>query len=174
VEARVATRWNQGALTMAARVDVGQVFGDVIPPQQLFELGSSEALPGYGFKELAGDQAALLRGMVMYRLPVWRAPIRITQRFWLANPTPALTIGLQAGWTGVSTKSARTALDLLNGTVDPTAPTTMRPVSRASDGVRATATVGVRLFGGALGVLLARPLDQHQGWRLMLSIGQQL
>ncbi|MBA4072117.1 MAG: hypothetical protein C0497_09825 [Gemmatimonas sp.] len=43
VEVRAASRWNRGRVTIAGRVDAGQVFGKVIPPQQLFELGSEAA-----------------------------------------------------------------------------------------------------------------------------------
>jgi hypothetical protein len=78
VELRGATRWNRGRVTVAGRADAGQVFGAIIPPQQLFELGSSEALPGYSYKEFAGNRAALLRGMAMYRLDVWKAPLRLS------------------------------------------------------------------------------------------------
>ncbi|MDP1889465.1 MAG: hypothetical protein Q8K55_01120 [Gemmatimonadaceae bacterium] len=173
VEVRAAMRWNSGRVTAAARADAGQVFGRVLPPQQIFELGSSEALPGYGFKEFAGDRAALFRGIVMYRLNRWNVPVRITRRLWLPSPSPALSAGIQAGWTDISTNAARVAIEQL-GVVDPTQLASWRPVSRASDGVRATVTGGVRFFGGAVGVLMARPLDQGGKWRLLVTFGGQL
>ena len=174
VELRGAMRWNRGRVTIAGRADAGQVFGSVIPPQQLFELGSSEALPGYGFKEFAGNRAALFRGMAMYRFNVWTAPLRLTQRFWLPSPSPAFAVGMQAGWADVSTAAARVALAELTPVPDPTLLALWRPVSRPSDGVRATITGGVRFFGGAVGLLLARPMEQSGKWRLMLTFGQQL
>lgn len=173
VEVRAAMRWNSGRVTVAARADAGQVFGSVLPPQQVFELGSSEALPGYGFKEFAGDRAALLRGVVMYRFNRWHVPIRVTRRLWLPSPSPALSVGIQAGWTDFSTDAARIAVEQL-GVVDPNQLALWRPVSRASDGVRATVTGGVRFFGGAVGVLLARPLDHGGKWRLLVTLGGQL
>ena len=173
VEVRAAMRWNSGRVTVAARGDAGQVFGRVLPPQQIFELGSSEALPGYGFKEFAGDRAALFRGVVMYRLNRWNVPLRITRRLWLPSPSPALSAGIQAGWTEISTDAARVAIEQL-GVVDPNQLALWRPVSRASDGVRATVTGGVRFFGGAVGVLLARPLDHGGKWRLLVTFGGQL
>ncbi|MFA6165543.1 MAG: hypothetical protein WC700_02930 [Gemmatimonadaceae bacterium] len=173
VELRAAMRWNNGRVTVAARADAGQVFGRVIPPQQIFELGSSEALPGYGFKEFAGDRAALFRGVVMYRLNRWNVPVRITRRLWLPSPSPALSAGVQAGWTDISTDAARVAIERL-GVVDPNQLALWRPVSRASDGVRATVTGGIRFFGGAVGVLAARPLDQGGKWRLLVTFGGQL
>ncbi len=174
VELRGAMRWNRGRVTMAARADAGQIFGRVIPPQQLFELGSSEALPGYGYKEFGGNRAGLLRGLVMYRLNRWTAPVRLTTRLWLPSPSPALAFGVQAGWTDVSTSAARVAMAGLGGIKDSTLLATWLPASRPSDGVRATVTGGVRFFGGAVGVLLARPLDQGGKWRVALTLGQQL
>ncbi|MHB8837321.1 MAG: hypothetical protein ACYC7F_00010 [Gemmatimonadaceae bacterium] len=173
VELRGAMRWNSGRYTVAARADAGQVFGRVIPPQQIFELGSSEALPGYGFKEFAGDRAALFRGVIMYRLNMLSVPLRITRRLWLPSPAPALSAGIQAGWTEISTTAARVAVDQL-GHVDPTQLALWRPVSRASDGIRATVTGGVRFFGGAVGLLLARPVDHRGAWHLVVTFGGQL
>ncbi len=173
IELRGAMRWNSGRVTVAARADLGQVFGRVIPPQQLFELGSSEALPGYGFKEFAGDRAALFRGVVMYRLDVWRGPVPLTQRLWLPSPSPALSLGVQAGWTDLSTPAAHMAVEQLS-VADPRELALWRPVARASDGVRATVSGGVRFFGGAVGVLMARPLDHGGAWRLLLTFGGQL
>jgi hypothetical protein len=173
LELRGAIRWNSGRTTLAGRADVGQVFGAIIPPQQLFELGSSEALPGYGFKEFAGDRAALFRGVVMYQLNVLRVPLPLTRRLWLPSPSPALSAGVQAGWTDISTKAALVAVSQL-GQGDPSALALWRPVSRASDGVRATVTAGIRLFGGGVGVLLARPVDHRGRWRLLLTLGGQL
>jgi hypothetical protein len=173
VQVRAAMRWNSGRLTVAARADAGQVFGSVLPPQQIFELGSSEALPGYGFKEFAGNRAALFRGIVMVRLQRWNVPVRVTRRFWLPSPSPALSAGIQAGWTDISTDAARVAVEQL-GVVDPNQLALWRPVSRASDGIRATVTGGVRFFGGAVGVLLARPMDHRGAWRLLLTLGGQL
>lgn len=174
VELRGATRWNRGRVTAAGRAEAGQVFGAVIPPQQLFELGSSEALPGYGYKEFAGNRAALLRGMAMFRLNVWTAPLRLTRRLWLPSPSPALAVGVQAGWADVSNSAARAAMDQLGRIADSTSLALWRAVSRPSDGVRATLTGGLRFFGGAAGLLLARPLDQGGKWRLVLSLGQQI
>ncbi len=174
LELRGATRWNRGRVTVAGRVDAGQVFGRVIPPQQLFELGSSEALPGYGYKEFAGNRAALLRGLAMYRLNLWTAPLRLTRRLWLPSPSPALAVGVQAGWTDVSNRAAQVAMAELGRIADPTSLALWRPVSRPSDGVRATVAGGVRFFGGAVGLLLARPLDNGGKWRVVLTLGQQL
>lgn len=173
VELRGAMRWNHARVTLAGRADVGVVTGRVIPPQQMFELGSSEALPGYGFKEFAGDRAALFRGAAMYRLNLFDAPVPLTRRLWLPSPSPALAIGIQAGWTDIATDAARTAITRMS-VYDPQELMLVRPLSRATGGIRATVNAGVRLFGGAVGVLMARPVDHPGGWRLVLSLGGQL
>ena len=172
VEMRLSTRWNRDRVTVAGRMDAGQVFGRRLPPQQLFELGSSEALPGYEYKEFAGNQAALLRGVVMYRLNRLTVPIRLTRRLWLPSPSPALSFGVQAGWTDITTNAAQMAVDSLDSTRDPRSLALWRPVPRQSDGVRATVTAGVRFFGGSVGLLLARPLDNGGKWRVLLHVGQ--
>lgn len=173
VEVRGAMRWNRGRVTLAARADGGMVTGRVIPPQQIFELGSSEALPGYAFKEFAGDRAALFRGTAMYRLNVLNVPVPLTRRLWLPSPSPALSVGVQAGWTDISSRGAQIAIDQMS-VVDPTQLALWRPTSRATGGVRATISGGVRFFGGAVGVLVARPVDHAGAWRLVLSLGGQL
>ncbi|MDQ8153177.1 MAG: hypothetical protein P3B98_00830 [Gemmatimonadota bacterium] len=173
VEMRGAMRWNSGRVTVAGRADFGQVFGRVIPPQQVFELGSSEALPGYGFKEFAGDRAALLRGVAMYRLNVGNVPLPITRRLWLPSPSPALAIGVQAGWTDITNAAAGRAVDHL-GVIDPSLLALWRPVSQASGGIRATVSGGVRLFGGGVGIQLARPIDHGGAWHLVVTLDGQM
>jgi len=138
----------------------------------LFELGSSEALPGYEYKEFVGNRAALLRGMVMYRLNRWTAPVRLTRRFWLPSPSPALSLEVQAGWTDISTNAAQLAVAGLESVKDPEPLALWRATPGASNGVRATVAGGVRFFGGAMGLLLARPLDARGTWRVLLTFGQ--
>lgn len=171
VEVRGAMRWNRGRVALATRVDAGQVFGDIIPPQQLFELGSSEALPGYEYKEFAGNRAAMLRWAALYRLNVFGAPVRLTSRLWLPSPSPALALSVQAGWTDVSTSAARAAMVGLGGARDSTAFDLWMSPSRPTNGVRATISGGVRFFGGAVGLLLTRALDHKDRWRLLLTLG---
>jgi hypothetical protein len=174
VELRLTARWIRGRFTVLGRGEVGQVFGSVIPPQQLFELGNSQALPGYRYKEYAGDRAALFRGTAIYGLNAWAAPIRLSHQFWLPSPSPALVFGVQAGWTMATNDAARTALAGLNATSDTTALALQALVSRPSDRVRTTLTGGVRFFGGAVALLVARPLNVGARARLLLTLGRGL
>ena len=171
VEARVMARLNQGPWTFAARTDGGVVLGGTPPPQQLFELGRNQNLPGYEDKEFAGTQAVVARSLVMYRLSLMRAPIRVG-RYVLPAPSPALAGGVQSAWAavrGAGGDSALRALGVVEG--DDGVP---RAVSRATDGVRTSTTVGLRFFGGALGVGAARALDRSARWKLVIDFAQLL
>lgn len=172
-ELRLSARRNAGPWTFASRLDAGAVLGDV-PPQQLFELGSTENLPGYEYKEFAGDQAVVLRGIAMYRLGIATAPIRVTQRFWLPAPAPALSVSLHGGWTGASNEAARAAISRLGPreVVDPGSLALFAPASMVTGNARASVSVGIRFFGGAVGVVMARPIDRAARWKLQAEFGQ--
>jgi hypothetical protein len=177
VEARVAARRNGRIITFAARVDGGLLLGSApIPPQQLFELGGTTGLPGYEYKEFAGDQAALARGFVMASLPYLRVPIRVGRRLFIPAPSPALSIGIQGGWTAASNERARIAIRALGESRDPkTGVIRMSPLgeplalSQPTNGIRSSLDVGLRFFGGGLTVGFARPLDHNEPWRFLIS-----
>jgi len=182
IEGRVASRYNKGPLTLATRTDAGVVVSDAPPPQQLFELGRTQGLPGYEYKEFAGTQAVLSRALVMWRLPLLESPIRLTQRFWLPAPTPALAWSVQAGWTDAPSAAAHRSVSQLGFTCQRPAPSTegsppalpvCMPVSQTTDGWRASMGFGLRFFGGAVSWMAAKPLD-GRGWRGVFSISGQL
>lgn len=158
-EGRFTARTNRGPLAFGARLDVGVTSPDA-PPQQLFELGQNQNLPGYGYKEFAGDQAAVLRGQVLWRLGVLGAPIRLTQRLWLPPIAPGIAVGAQAGYTRASTANALATVTTLG--------------SVPTGHVRSSGSLTLRFFGQALGVGVARPLDYPGGWRWVLEFGQRL
>ncbi len=175
VEVRLAGRLNRGPVTLALRADAGVVASDAPPPQQLFELGRTQGLPGYEYKEFAGTRAAVVRTAAMYRLPLLTAPVRLTSRFWLPAPAPALAWSLQAGRADAPDDAARqavAALGLACGTPPPSFPV-CTPVSRPTGGWRASTGVGLRFFGGAVSLMAAKPLD-GRGWRGVFAFGGQL
>lgn len=181
LDGRLIGRHTWRAVTYAARLDVAAAFGAPVPRQQLIEFGENEGLPGYLYKEFGGDRAALLRGNVAYVLPVLQAPIRAWHAVTLPSLAPSIAIGLQSGWSGASASTLRqlssfgvrrdsvTGLPLLDRR-------TGQPVlaTRPTDGVRSTLGVTLRLFGGAVGIGVARALDRGQPWRLTLGVGQGL
>ncbi|MBK9976503.1 MAG: hypothetical protein IPP20_01010 [Gemmatimonadetes bacterium] len=176
LEGRVMARRNAGPLTLAARGDVGTLLGSAPPPQQLFELGNNQNLAGYDYKEFAGTDAAVVRALVMYRLGALRAPIRVG-RWFVPAPSPALSAGVQSGWTQVRGEGGALAMrelvrDTLPDYLSIASPETLR--SRETDGVRTSVTLGMRFFGGAVGVGMARAVDRKASWKLVFEFAQIL
>ena len=165
VELRVSARTNAGRWTFASRFDAGVVLGSP-PPQQLFELGSTEGLPGYGYKQFAGEsgRAAPRRRDVSTECVVG-ADSNHRTNYWLPAAAPALAVSLQSGWTGASNSTARASMLELGGTAQ-------SPVSTVTGNARSTIAVGIRFFGGAIGLSLARALDHADRWRGQVSFGQ--
>jgi len=177
VELRLIARRMLGPLIYAARADAGVVVGDSIPPQQLFELGENQNLPGYGYKEFAGNQAAVIRGLVMYPLPLWRAPLRLG-RFVLPSVGPTLSFGAQGGWAAATNDAARSAV-LRLGTVGDSVLGTPgsisgAPVSRPTDGFKSSIDFRLRFLGGAVSIGAARATDHHAPWRFVVGFAQVL
>jgi hypothetical protein len=179
-EVRLVADHTWGPFTVVGRADGGIVAGQVIPPQQLFEIGSTEGLLAYDYKEFAGDRAAVWRGEALYALPFWEAPLRIGG-FILPSPSPAIAVGFQSGWADASTPAARRALIALGSRVDPATNIVLRdstgvpiPVSRPTNGVRTSINIILRFLGGAAGIGIARALDRGASWQPVVRIGAAL
>jgi hypothetical protein len=155
--------WGPVSLTMHG--DAGAVFGGEIPPQKLFELGGSAGLPGYEYKQFAGDRAALFRGFAGYTLPVWRVPRRVWRNIVLPGLSPGFAAGISGGWTEISSSAARASVLALGGLGS------VIPIATATDGVRATFGAGVTFFGGNLHVGVARAIDRPAPWRFVVGVG---
>ena len=176
-ELRLIARRMLGPFIYAARADAGVVVGDSIPPQQLFELGENQNLPGYGYKEFAGNQAAVIRGLVMYPLPLWRSPLRLG-RFVLPSVGPTLSFGAQGGWAAATNDAARSAIQRLGTVADSVLGTAGSvpgaPVSRPTDGFKSSIDFRLRFLGGALSIGVARATDHHDSWRFVVGFAQVL
>jgi hypothetical protein len=177
VELRLVARRSFGPLLSAVRTDAGVVFGDSIPPQQLFELGENQNLPGYGYKAFAGNEAAVVRSLVMYQIPLWQAPLRFG-RLVLPAVAPMISAGAQGGWASATNDAARSAIRRL-GSID--TPVLGRPgdfsgalVSRPTDGIRASVDFRIRFFGGAVSAGVARAMDHRERWHFVAGFAQIL
>jgi hypothetical protein len=170
VEAGAAARRELGPFQLYARADAGTLIGDPVP-QAMFEIGRSEGLRSYGYKEFAGDRAALSRAVVGYTLPLLRAPIRLPGRLIIPGIAPGIAAGIHAGWTDVSGPEAEAVLLELGATTDSVSGALV-PLSRPTDGVRASAEFLVTFFSGALAVGVTRPIDRQGPWRFTGRIGQ--
>ena len=169
-EVRTAARREIGPFQLFARGDAGAVFGDT-PPQALFEIGSGEGLSAYGYKEFAGDRAALGRAVLGYTFPFLRAPIHLPGELIVPGIAPGLAAGIHAGWTKVSNQKAAIAL-LELGTVTDSATGLVTPISRPTDGVRASAEFLVTFFNGALAAGITRQIDRQGPWKFTARLGQ--
>lgn len=170
LELRSAARREVGPLQLYARGDVGTLIGTPAP-QALFEIGREQGLSSYGYKEFAGDRAALLRTVLGYTLPVLRAPIRLPSRLILPGLAPGFAAGVHGGWTEVSSAAAQRALLELGTRMDEETGLPV-PLSRGTDGVRASAEFLVTFFSGALGFGVTRPIDRPGAWKFTGRIGQ--
>jgi hypothetical protein len=164
-ELRLSGREYWGPVIVALHADAGALLGSQIPSQALFELGGSSVLPGYGYKEFAGDQAALFRGYASYTFPILRAPHRVWRMLYMPGLAPGFGAGFQGGWTRISSEAARLAVARLG--VDSGG----MPLSRATDGIRATVGFGVTIFSGTFHLGVARPIDRQAPWRVVAGFG---
>ena len=180
VEARLAARRSIAAFTMAGRVDAIALFTKQLLPQQLIEFGETEGLPGYAYKEFGGDRAVLGRGAIEYQLPLLRGPMQFGRgtgrfrRIVLPGISPSIAVGGQAGWSAAREESTRAALALF-GTRRDSVSGAQVLATRPTDGIRSTVSLTLRMFGGAFGVGIARPIDargSQRGWSLVFGAGQ--
>jgi len=175
IELRGVARRTWGLATYVVRADAGLLTGGRLPAQQLFELGEGQNLPGYGYKEFAGDRAAVLRGLVMYPLRIWRSPLRLG-RWVLPGIAPMVSFGAQSGWAAASSDAARDAIRRLgaprDASAEPGAEVLGMPVSRPTDGIVSSVDFRLRFFGGGLSIGAARAIDHRQSWRLVVGLAQ--
>ena len=170
LEFRTAVRREIGPFQLYARGDAGTLVGTPAP-QAMFELGGDEGLSGYGYKEFAGDNAALGRAVIGYTFPFLRAPIHLPSELIVPGIAPGVAAGIHAGWAEVSDAAAQRALVEL-GTLTDTVTGLAVPISHPTDGVRTSAEFLLTFFNGALAAGVARPIDRAGPWKFTARMGQ--
>jgi len=170
LELRTAARRELGPFQLYARGDAGTLIGDPVP-QVMFEIGSSEGLSAYRYKEFGGDRAAIVRTVMGYTFPFLRAPMRLPSQLIAPGIAPGIAAGIHAAWTEASSPAAERALLDLGSRLD-AGTGAMVPLSRPTDGIRASAEVLLTFFSGALAVGVTRPIDQAGAWKFTGRIGQ--
>ena len=181
VEGRVVLRKSLTRVFLIARLHAGAVFATDPPPQQLFELGGPAGLPGYDYKEFAGDRAVLFRTRLSYPLPFLAAPIRIGSGVTLPSLAPAISIGFQGGFTDARSSGGLAAVRALGDKYDDktgepvTDPATGEPLPAAvaTDRIRTSVDLRIGFFGDALAVGFARALESGRKTRVVLAFGRQ-
>jgi hypothetical protein len=170
LELRTAVRRELGPFQLYGRGDVGTLLGSPAP-QVMFEIGSGQGLSAYGYKEFAGDRAAIVRTVVGYTFPFLRAPMRLPSQLFVPGLAPGIAAGIHGAWTEVSSAAAQRALLELGTTTDSVTGLTT-PLSRPTDGMRASAEVLLTFFSGAMAVGVSRPIDHSGAWKFTGRIGQ--
>ncbi len=164
-ELSLSARKYFGPVSLAAHADGGLLFGAAPPPQTLFELGGSQSLEGYQYKQFAGDRAALFRTFASYRFDLWKRPWHFWRNYYLPGISPGVAVSAQGGWTEISSPGVAQAVRELgldaNG----------NPVSTATGGVRATIGGGLTLFSDIVHIGIARPVDRPAPWRFVIGFG---
>jgi hypothetical protein len=170
LEVRTAVRREIGPFQLYARGDAGTLLSAPVP-QALFEIGSGEGLSAYRYKEFGGDRAALGRAVAGYTFPFLRAPIRLPSRLIVPGVAPGVAAGIHAGWAEASSPAAELALSELGTTTDPVTGVTV-PISRPTNGIRASAEFLVTFFNGALALGVTRQIDTRGPWKFTWRMGQ--
>lgn len=172
LEARLTLRRGLGPFTAIARGDVGTLLGSSLPTQQLFELGRSQGLPGYEYKDFAGTESGVARGLLLWTGPWMRQPIRAGRALVLPPLAPGASVGVQSGFTSARTDAGRASVLRLGAIADSAG--VLQPVSRVSDGWRSSVSAGLRFFSGSLFLGGAQPLERGGRWRWLVTFGQQI
>ena len=163
VEARVVSRASVNRVSLVTRLHAGAVFANRPPPQQLFEMGGPAGLPGYNYKEFAGDRAMLFRTRVTYALPLLDTRRQLRSRATLPALAPAISIGFNAAIADVRTAGGAAAVAGLGAV----------PASVAGGTVHPSIDVRLGIFGDALGVGLARALEPGRKAQFIFAFGRQ-
>jgi hypothetical protein len=171
LEARLTVRRQVGPFTAISRADVGGLFGSALPTQQLFEIGQTQGLPGFDYKEFAGTRAGMVRSLLLWTGPWWTEPTR-AGNLVLPAFAPGASVGLQSGFTSSPGAAGAAAVARLGALADSAG--TLVPVSRSSNGWRSSVSAGLRFFSGALFLGGAQPLVRGERWRWLVAVGQQL
>jgi hypothetical protein len=153
-----------GNVSLATELDGGLVLGHTPPPQALFEIGGTDALPGYDYKQFSGDRAVLLKTFASYRLGIAARPRRVWRNFMLPGLSPGIAVSAQGGWSELSSSGAVAAARQLSGGAGQSS-------DRGTDGVRATLGAGVTLFSDIVHVGVAHPIEQGSRLRLVAGFG---
>jgi hypothetical protein len=150
-------RLAQSRAIYSARIDGGLVLSANLPPQQLFEVGGVDRLPGYEYKQFVGDRGAVASGTVEFPLSVLQHGTRRLERRGIPPFAPALALSVQGGWTALlNSHKASVGLLTRGGTL---------AVPTVTSGVIGSGGFGITLFSGLLRAGVARPLERAGLWR---------
>lgn len=182
IQARSVARKDFSRAFIGAVVEAGTTLGNSIPPQQLFEVGGAVGLPGYEYKQFAGNRGILARVRLTFPIPLFTlSGGAINRALSVPRSLPSISFGYQGAATSISNPGAQAAVTALgyafNTGTGQTAVDSITgvplPASTASNGWKSSVDVRVGFFGGAIAVGVAKPFFQGRGLAFFLAIGGQ-
>jgi hypothetical protein len=179
IEARIVARKSFSRVFFVARLHGGVLISDHPPPQQLFELGGAVGLPGYEYKEFAGNRAALLRVRLTYPLSFLDSPLRLGSGIVLPSLAPAISIGYQTGVAHASSPAALAAVRALgnlendDGTLAKDSNDQPLPAAVSISAPKGSVDIRIGFFGDALAVGFARAIQRGRSTRFIFALGRQ-
>ncbi len=181
IEARLVLRKTWSRMFFITRLHAGAVISDAPPPQQLFEIGGPAGLPGYDYKEFAGDRAVLLRTRLTFPLGLLNLPWRVSSNLTLPALAPAVSFGFQAGKTSTRNAAGAAAVLALGDKYDyktaklvtDTTTGLPLPASVVTGKLRKSVDVRIGFFGDALAVGFARALEKGRKTSFIFAFGRQ-
>ena len=181
IQGRAVGRKDFSRAYIVGVVQAGTTLGDSIPPQQLFEVGGAVGLPGYEYKQYAGNKGVLGRVRLTIPIPLFTLGGAVNKALSVPTSQPSISFGYQGAWTSISNAGSQAAVTALGYFFDTgTGQTAVDsvtgvplPASTASNGWKSSVDVRIGFFGGALAVGVAKPFIKGRGIDVFLSIGGQ-
>ena len=181
VQGRAVGRKDFSRAYIVGVIQAGTTLGDSIPPQQLFEVGGAVGLPGYEYKQYAGNKGVLGRVRLTLPIPLFTLGGALNKALSVPASQPSISFGYQGAWTSITNPGAQAAVTALGYLFDTGTGQTVvdsstglpLPASVASGGWKSSVDVRVGFFGGALAVGVAKPFLKGRGIEVFLSIGGQ-
>ena len=181
IQGRAVARKDFSRAYLVTVIQAGTTLGDSIPPQQLFEVGGAVGLPGYEYKQYAGNKGVLGRVRLTIPIPLFTLGGALNKALSVPTSQPSISFGYQGAWTSISNAGSQAAVTALGYFFDTgTGQTAVDsvtgvplPASTASNGWKSSIDVRIGFFGGALAVGVAKPFIKGRGIDVFLSIGGQ-
>ncbi len=102
IQGRAVARKDFSRAYLVTVIQAGTTLGDSIPPQQLFEVGGAVGLPGYEYKQYAGNKGVLGRVRLTIPIPLFTLGGALNKALSVPTSQPSISFGYQGAWTSIS------------------------------------------------------------------------
>ena len=113
IQGRAVGRKDFSRAYIVGVVQAGTTLGDSIPPQQFFEVGGAVGLPGYEYKQYAGNKGVLGRVRLTIPIPLFTLGGALNRALSIPTSQPSISFGYQGAWTSISNSGAQAAVTAL-------------------------------------------------------------